>query len=546
MQKKRLFIILSSFTIMFLCIILRILYLQVFQGDTLSKAASAQRTISSTFEKPRGRIIDINGIPFTNRTKKYTAVLMPLYLENNDVLLKEICDILWLDIDVIKQQMEEENKPILVDIDEIKKDRLLDLKINGISVIYSLGRYDNGTLARHVLGYVSKKDQIGQSGIEKAYEDALKENGKNSVGIIADAGKNLVKGLGYRINKDSEEAGTLDVKLTLDYHIQKIVEEVMLKNDVKGAVVVEDVNTGDILAMASKPDFNQGSIEEYLNSPGNELFNRAVAAYNIGSIFKIIDTAAFIENSVEIDENYFCTGSVVAGGNIFRCSKEEGHGTVDLKAAFAYSCNSYFITSAIKTGYKELINMATLFGFGNYTGIIDQGIGESRGNLPDSKAYYSPGDIANLSIGQGVIMATPLQVADIAATIANGGIKNRLNIVDSIVDEYGSKVRNLRVKEGHRIISKDTADIIKNLMEAVTDFGTGTSARLEEFGGGAGKTGSAQTGNKDIVHAWFAGYFPRVQPQYSIAVLVENGQYGGKVAAPIFAEIAEEIMKKGF
>lgn len=544
--KKRAYIILIGFTIFFLLIAVRIFYLQVFQAASLSRAASTQRMISSNIDDPRGKILDRNNIPFTNRTKKYTAVLKPLYLAGNEAQLRQISDILWLDIDDVREQMKNINRPILVDMDESKKDSLMALKINGVSIVYSMNRYDSGTLARHILGYLGRKDQIGQAGIEKVFEDVLKENGENSVGVIADAGNNLVKGLGYRINKDTEANGILNVKLTLDYHIQKIVEDVMLKNNVTGAVVVENVNSGEIAAIASKPDFKQDSIEEYLQSPRNELFNRAAGAYNIGSVFKIIDAAALLENNEDIDEKVFCMGSIKAGSNIFRCSKTEGHGEVDLTSAFAQSCNSYFIKKGIDVGYKKLVGMAKLFGLGSYTGINGQGINEAKGNLPDENAYYSAGDIANLSIGQGVIMATPVQVADIAATIANGGIKNKINIVDSIVDREGNKVREVKVKEGHRIISKETADRIKKLMEAVTEYGTGTAARLEMYGGGAGKTGSAQTGSRDVVHAWFAGYFPRNQPRYSIAVLVENGQYGGKVAAPVFAEIAEEIMKKGF
>ena len=547
MQKKRAYIILVSFTVLFLLIMLRVLFLQLFEAASLSRAASAQRMTSSSIEKPRGNILDRNGIPFTNRTKKYTAVLQPLYFSGNQELLETIRNTLWLDLDRLKKETDIKTRPVLVEIDETKKKNLLALDIKGVSVIHSLKRYDSNSIARHVVGYLSKKDQVGQSGIEKIFEDVLKDNSTNSVGVITDAGNNLVKGLGYRITKElSGDSGVLDVKLTLDYHIQKIVEEVMFRNNVTGAVVVEDVNTGDVAAMASKPDFNQDSVEEYLNSPGNELYNRAIAAYNLGSVFKIIDTAAFLESNDSINNDFFCTGSVKAGNNIFKCSSANGHGQVDLEAAFALSCNSYFITMGIETGYKKLVNMAEMFGLGEYTGIRDQGISEAKGNLPSADSYYSPGDIANLSIGQGVMMATPLQAVDMVAAIANGGIKNRINILDSVIDRDGNKIRDLRIKEGHRIIEKETADRIKQLMEAVTDFGTGTAARLDLYGGAAGKTGSAETGTKDVVHAWFAGYFPRNSPRYAIAVLVENGQYGGRVAAPIFAEIAEAIMKKGY
>lgn len=548
MQKKRLYIILFSFTVLFFMIMLRILYIQLFMADNLSKAASAQRMTGYSIEKPRGNILDRNGIPFTNRSKKYTAVLKPLYFSDNQELLEKLSNILWLDIDTLKKETEIKTRPVLVEIDEKKKEELLTLGIKGVSIINSLKRYDSETIARHLLGYIGKKDQVGQSGMEKIFEDTLKDNGKNSVGVITDAGNNPVQGLGYRMNINSSDSKMLDVKTTLDYHIQKTVEKAMMENNITGAVVVEDVNTGDILAMASKPDFRQDYVEEYLGSKDNELFNRAIAAYNIGSVFKIIDTAAFLESTDAVEDYYNCTGSVKIGKNIFKCSSfnSGGHGLVNLERAFAVSCNSYFINIGMETGYKKLVEMASLFGLGSYTGIRAQGLGEAKGNLPSPGSYYSEGDIANLSMGQGVVMATPVQAANIAATIANGGIKNTVNIVDSVIDRDGNKIRDLRIKEGHRIIEKETADRIKKLMEAVTDFGTGVAARLDMYGGAAGKTGSAETGRKDVVHAWFAGYFPRNVPRYAVAVFVENGQYGGKVAAPIFEQIAEEIMKKGF
>lgn len=246
---------------------------------------------------------------------------------------------------------------------------------------------------------------------------------------------------------------------------------------------------------------------------------------------------------------YYCEGAVNVNGLIFKCHSyfEGGHGYIDMEKAFAVSCNSYFINLCQKTGYRNLIEMAQKFGLGQETGIGSQGIAEARGSLPPIDSYYSQADIANLSIGQGMLLATPLQVADIVATVANGGIRNRVNIVDSIIDSDGNVIKNLRVKEGRRIISKDTADTIKDLMEAATSsYGTGTDAVVGYYGGAGGKTGSAETGSPDVVHAWFAGYFPAKNPRYSIAVFAENGKYGGKVAAPVFAEIARNMIEKGY
>lgn len=548
MSDKRNLILFSIFFTLFMALAARIFYYQVCIGKTLSSAASAQRITNADLERPRGDILDRSGIPLTDRTKKYTAVLKPLYLKNSPDELSKICEVLELDFYKMKREVEMKREPILFETTSEKKDLILSMSMNGVSFITSLKRYDNTSVARHIVGYLNRADQVGQTGIEKHYEDILKYNKQNTIGVVTDAKNNLVQGLGYRLVKPGSDEGKLNIKLTLDYHIQKIVEDVMNKNNITGAVVVEEVHSGDIAAIASKPDFDQNEVEKHLQSPQNDLFNRAVASYNLGSIFKIIDVALLFSLGEDAEEKYYCHGFIKVGDKEFKCSSynEGGHGLVDLNTAFAKSCNPYFINMGIKMGYKNIINMAQSFGMGSFTGVKDQGINESRGNLPAVSRYYSYGDIANISIGQGEIMATPLQVADIVATVANGGIKNRINIVDSVTDSDGNIVRNLRNKQGERIISKEVAERIKRLMEEVTVSGTGIEANMEEYGGAGGKTGSAETGHKGIVHAWFAGYFPQKDPRYSVAVFVENGQYGGKTAAPVFAEIAREMVKKGY
>lgn len=547
-MKRRSKLMMLTFVGLFTALALRLMYFQMAAGETLYKAASAQRVKVYPIEKPRGEILDRNMIPFTNRSKKHTVVLKPLMLRENPDGLDQVCSLLGQDYSNIKGMIETKRDPIFFDIDANQKDEILSLNLKGISIVNSLKRYEENTLAKHVIGYLNRIDQLGETGIEKYFENVLQYDRENNVGVVIDAKNNLVSGLGYRMIRQEGKEEKLNVRLTLDYHIQKIVEDVMEKHGVTGAVVVEDVNTGDILAMASKPDYDQMAVERYLNSAGNELFNRATAAYNLGSVFKIVDVALLLEKGIDPEEKFFCPGYIKVGNREFKCSSFDkgGHGWVDMRQAFAYSCNPYFIQKGIEIGYRDLIRMAQNFGLGTAVGLKDQGVAESSGNLPDIDSHYSSGDIANLSIGQGALLATPLQVADMIATVANGGIRNKVNITDAIVDEDGNKVRSIKVKDGKRIISKPIADSIRGLMEEVTAYGTGTRANLEGYGGAAGKTGSAETGQSGIVHAWFAGYFPQKDPRYSVAVFIENGQYGGATAAPIFAEIAIEIMSKGF
>jgi peptidoglycan glycosyltransferase/penicillin-binding protein 2 len=591
-------------------LIIRVAIIQFVPDRSLEEAAFKQRVSSTAIERIRGNILDRNGIPFTNREKTYKALIKTAYMPQSATEKKMVCDALGVDIELLSE-LTSKSKPFLIETNKNGQDALLELDVDWVSMINSVERYDEEALAEHVIGYLNIRDQIGQTGIEKVYEEELKNKAVFEIGTVNDAAKNPIKGFGYKLKNWSTGNEKLNVRLTLDFHVQRIVEEAMEKGGISGAVVVEDVVTGDILALASKPDFNQNEVKKYLDSDNKELFNKATAAYNLGSIFKIIDLAAFYENedtivigdddevageksdnsgdisggvlddkkedeyrffdgfsygqtpfATELDDygaynhyhgfkdldHYYCTGAVDINGLTFKCYSyyQGGHGDLDMESAFALSCNSYFIELCQKIGYKNLIGMTEKFGLGRVTGITKQGVSEAAGNIPDINAQYSRADIANLAIGQGVILATPVQVADIVASVANGGIKNSVNIVDAIVDDEGRIVEKIKVSQGQRIISKKTSDKIRELMETVTLSGTGTEAVMGYYGGAGGKTGSAETGSEQIIHAWFAGYFPAREPRYSIAVFVEDGRLGGKSAAPVFAEIARRMLEMGY
>ena len=556
MPVKRACILGGVITLLFLLLAARIAMLQLIPDSTLKEAAFRQRVSGMDVERRRGNILDRNNIPFTNREIKYTALIKTACMPEAEER-KKIFEAMNVEV---PDGLSSKSMPVLLEISEDGRDALKSSDADWISVISSLERYGGDSLARHVIGYLNRRDQVGQSGIEKAYERVLRDNAVFGIGTITDAANDPIKGFGYRVKEWSSDS-RLGIRLTLDYHVQKIVEEAMDKNGLSGAVVVEDVVTGDILAMASRPHFDQNAVEKYLDSSSKELFNKATAAYNLGSIFKIIDLAAFFENEEDIlfgddDKNRagedavqgLCSGAVDLNGLTFKCYSYYvgGHGEIDLERAFALSCNSYFIELGQRIGYRRLLEMAQRFGLGCRTGILEQGIAEAAGNLPDINAYHSRADIANIAIGQGAILATPVQVADLTATVANGGIRNKVNIVDSIVDEKGRIVEKIKVSEGRRIISKETSDRIKEMMEAVTLNGTGTEAVTGYWGGAGGKTGSAETGSKDVVHAWFTGYFPAAEPRYSVAVFAEDGRLGGRAAAPVFAAIAGSMLEKGY
>jgi cell division protein FtsI/penicillin-binding protein 2 len=210
----------------------------------------------------------------------------------------------------------------------------------------------------------------------------------------------------------------------------------------------------------------------------------------------------------------------------------------------AHSSNPVFIEIALKVGAEKLVAMAQKLGFGSRTKL--EFFGESEGNLPEADQLF-PGDLANLAIGQGFCEATPIQLAQTVSTIVNDGIKIDPYIVSSLTSPDGVTVKKFHESRPTvRVMSRQTAERLRSMMAAVTQFGTGQAAYVEGFGS-AGKTGSAETGRTNktgqgINHAWFTGFAPLEQPKYVIVVFVEEGMSGSNVAAPIFKEIASAIL----
>ncbi len=549
---KRIKILLFVFIAIFSCLVTRLFYIQIVGGNSLAEEASAQRTNNVQIESARGDFIDKNGINLTSRTPKITLVLKPALLRDKGEEVEQICRLVGLDSDKTKDNIQRHNTPILVEVDQETKTIINEMNLDGISFINSLNRYNTDTKAKHLLGYLNQVDKIGSIGLEKLYEKTLNYGNEDLLTIFTDGKNELLNGLGYRIIKAEEKKNKkLDIRLTIDYHIQSIVEQALDKRGLTGAIVVEDVKNGNIVAMCSKPDFDPNDIEKYLSNNKRPLFNRAVAQYNIGSVFKLVDLAAIFEANPNYNMLFSCPGYIRVSDTEFKCSSFEkgGHGTVDINNALAISCNAYFINMSLDLGEEEIISMCEKLGLGKNTGLTSQGIDEAKGLVPSLSDLKNPGDIANISIGQGQILATPVQIADLVATIANGGIKNNVNVVDCVVNGEGNKVRDLKVVSQKRVLSIRTADRIKTLMEEVISTGTGKQANLDGYGGAGGKTGSAETGQfidgEKIIQAWFAGYFPSKTPKYSVAIFIEDGKSGGTAAAPIFAEIGTEIMKKG-
>lgn len=548
MRKGRVYLLLYLVTLLIVALGFKLYQIQIVEHDIHSASAFRQRSKMTEIHQERGQILDRNMISFTGRSTEFVAVLQPAIFPKDQALREYIAEMLGTETEEFINFSVYNAAPRIYPVNEETARILSDYPVEGVSIVERRKRMDMNMPAAHLIGYTDGSCSQGLAGIEKEYQEFLSSG--NSVYALAttDAQGEYLKNYGYqlrRINSGSPQ----NIKLTLDFHMQKLAEEVMDSMMIAGAVVVVDIYNGDILVLASRPGFNPADISGYLNDDAQPLFNRAVAGYTPGSIFKIISTTAALESNYDPCITFDCPGFCTVGERVFKCWSYDigGHGTVDLKNGFAQSCNSYFINMGLQLSAGKVLETARRFGLGADTGLADQRISEYEGILPDIQELEGDGNIANLSIGQGKILVTPLQAAGMAAIIANGGIRNTFNAVDCIVNEDGEIVQDLKKREWKRVISRETAAALMEMMAATVENGTGQRADIGGFGGSAGKTGSAETGlvsdGRRILHAWFTGYFPYTDPRYAMCVFVEDGTGGGTSAAPVFAEIAARIMQ---
>ncbi len=477
----------------------------------------------------KGNIYDRNGNPLTNRETKTIICAKPT--TKSSVLVSDLKGKKFAKSTILKGYF---TSFFIEDINSI----IQNDDIRGFEIFE---RYSD-SVALHILGYTDI-DGNGVAGIEKYYQNEIdKHKGILSVAYSADALGRMLVGEAVEV-RDNNYYSQGGIMLTLDRNMQ-IITEKALKNGIidKGAAVVLDVETSAVLACASTPTYERDNIEKHLNAPDSPFLNRALECFPVGSVFKPVTAAAALENNIILNE-YNCIGYIEKSGNKFKCNKTEGHQSLDFNTAIAMSCNPYFIELSTQVGAKNLLKTAKSLGFGKS---IDFGNGfiTASGSLPDAKELNSSAAIGNLGFGQGKLTASPLQIANCFATIANDGIYNKPYIYKGEIDKNGN-LTSIIQNEGKRVLSKTTCQTIKNAMAKTTTEGTGKTAYTSLFDS-CTKTATAQSGQYDedgieIKYCWFVGFFPIGNPKYVICILKENGSSGGTDGAPVFKEISENI-----
>lgn len=403
-------------------------------------------------------------------------------------------------------------------------------------------RYYSNSLACHVIGYLDS-EKNGVSGIEKAYNRILLQGASTvRVRFSSDASGKVM--LGEDIVVAGNEIPKSGVALTVDKEIQQVTETALDNSGVEcAAAVVMEIESGAIRACVSRPAFDQNNIAASLTDEKSPLINRALLPFSVGSVFKPVVASAALEKGINGSFAYNCTGSVTLNGVTFNCHKETGHGILDMEGAVANSCNTYFIALALETGAENIISTASKFGFGTET-VLAQGIKSSAGFLPSADALDSKAAIANISFGQGALLATPVQICSMMAAIARGGVYLEPYLIEGEVDSDGRLTQIKNYRERRQIISESTAELMQGYLRKVVTDGSGTRAS-SEIVAVSGKTATAQTGNvkdgEEIYNAWFAGYFPADNPKYAVTILKEDGGEGAISCAPVFKDIAEAV-----
>lgn len=501
-------------------------------GGALASAANTQSAFVLDVDNTRGVIYDCNLKPLVGTEVRKLAAVQPS--PEAFTALAEAGE----QVPAGASQ----TKPYLLPVEE-------EVYAKGVEMIDAVERYGDEQLAPHIVGYLNPEKTNGAAGIEMAYDDLLKQyDGSLKLRYTLDAAGHTLNLNPPEVLRDNykSEGG---VALTLDADFQRIAQRAM-KGVEKGAAVVMDVATGDIKASVSVPAYDANDLAASLQDPDSPFVNRAFSQYNVGSTFKLVVAAAALESGVSRYERYTCEGYADVGGHIFYCHWRNGHGNIDLKKAIEISCNPFFIHLGLETGGKNIVSMAREIGFTRAAQFTDD-IRTQSGTLPSDAELESDAAVANLSFGQGSLTATPIQIAQMVSTTANGGFAVTPRLVEGFTDDGKTYYEHTAAYAPSRVFSKRTSDILRETLVNNVEVGSGVKANPTVAGVGAGgKTASAQTGiylepgveESEVVHAWFAGYFPADTPKYAVVVLVEDGKSGEDTAAPIFRKIADGIL----
>ena len=585
-QEKKQFRILVAVVVgIFAILLLRLWYLQIINTDNFRTQSEENRTRYVRIPAERGPVFDRNGELLVENRPSFNILALRQDIGDREKLFDSLAAIMGIEVVELEKNWQQAKAlppyiPVLL-AEDVDREVMEKIEENGVSLpgvlveTQPMRAYPNEAMAAHLLGYLGQITEeelrspgfdeyypgsyVGKSGLEKVLDGYLRGTpGEHRIEVD-------VKGKKLRILKTRESKPGNRVFLTIRKDLQKAAEEAF--GDNAGAAVALNIHTGEVLAMVSRPGFNPAVFargirgEEWkkiLMDSRHPLQNKAIKGqYPPGSTFKIVTALAALKAGIATTETVvYCPGSVNFGNRRFRCWKRGGHGWTDLRKALRESCDVYFYKVGYELGIDQLSETAKNLGLGSLTGIdLD---GEKKGLMPDrewkwkrfGEKWYD-GETVNAAIGQGFVLATPIQLAVMTAAVANGGKVMKPYVVSRVEHWTGQTLlENVPIVLNEIVFDKEDLKAVSQGLEAAVNErkGTAWNSRLADIHI-AGKTGTAQVvklkekqgKNKDEEdipyrfrdHALFVAFAPAEAPELAVAVVVEHGSHGGSVAAPI-------------
>ena len=560
-----------------IALIIRIGFIQFVQGAELQAMAYSQQTLNRTINPKRGRILDRNGkIELAVSASTETVSVNPTNISanNKQKVARALSEIFDLDYEkTLKKVSKKTSIEIIVKkVDKEKTDKLrIWLAENNITTGINIDEdtkryYPYSTLASNIIGFTGSDNQ-GLEGLESYYDDILSGKQGKILKLTDATGTDMgVEGEDYIAAEDGD-----DIILTIDMTIQSIAEKYLKQACIDNActdggnVIIMNPKTGDILAMATYPNYDLNSPYEINNEELKSVWdtlsggeksnyllqmwrNKAISdTYEPGSTFKLVTSSAALQEGITDTDRageFHCSGSITIAGARIKCWRYyRPHGSQSLRQALMNSCNPVFIGIGQKLGIHTYYSYLEKFGLLTRTGIDLPGEANSI-FLKEEKV--GPVELATISFGQRFEI-TPLHMTKIVGTIANGGKAVNPRLVKSIIDTKKGEIKQIAIKQGEQVISKENADKILNMMQSVVDEGTGKNAKVEGYNIG-GKTGTSEDGvNTGKRIASFVGVADVKDPEVVIVVILYNptgqgGHQGGGVAAPVAGQILGEVL----
>jgi penicillin-binding protein 2 len=542
------------FAISFIFLAACLYYLQIIKGPGYKDLSYRNSIRLLNVDAPRGVIYGRRHEAIAKNELSFGVFVVPQEVEDIDREIVKLAKILEVKESLLKRNYKRNYRApfasceLLLNVTKQKAILVKELNLDMPGIIVRelpLRTYPFNKSLAHVVGYLgeidkrelellksygySARDLIGKDGIEK-WADTYLRGKDGGMQIQVDNRGRQVEVL----NSKKHRRGR-DVYLTIDAKFQNFLWKMMRGNS--GCAIFMDPRNGEILGMVSSPSYDpNGSLARVMREKGAPLFNRAILGrYPPGSLFKIVVAFAGLETGVVAPETTFlCDGGLNLGTDRYNCWKRDGHGYVDVDLAIIESCNVYFYNLGLLLKAENITKYAKDFGFGRRTGIElvseDQGFVPTRSwkRMDKGESWYA-GDTANFSIGQGYLLTTPLQVARMISSIANGGYLIEPHIIKKVgdVDILGHKKTALKIKE-------ENLELISKAMKGVVNETDGTGIRAwSEYVSISGKTGTSQAGGDLRSHAWFAGFAPSENPEIAFVVFLEHGGSGGDMPALI-------------